>query len=285
MSDSNKLVLTLADLGDFIPATMSLYEGRLVKTETELFFIAERFNGWEIMERCERSDIQKVEMSESFMGIVAQIHTSGTHWTLKEISEGISVDQWLNGSVQPISESQSTQEDLIQDEVEYSPVIASRVDVHLEEPIIPDSSPGVQPALEINNESSTKNPANQNSVYPQSDNPQVNQLRQILMDRPELQSKVKNAVGSHVDPLDEDVLSLFMRRHIQSYLQLRASSGEVLNPFELFKVVQEQVGANPGGPIFLKVLKGFVVMFVILFVLPILLGVLSAVFSILDIIF
>ena len=285
MSDSNKLVLTLADLHDFVRATMSLYEGRLVKTETELFFIAERFNGWEIMERCELSDIQKVETSESFMGIVVEIHTSGSHWTLKEIPEGISVGQWLNSSPQPIAESQSTQEESRQDDVESSPIIDSRVDVHPEEPIIPASSPSVQPALETNNESSIKNPANQNIVYPQPYNPQVNQLRQILIDRPELQSKVKNAVGSHVDPLDEDVLSLFMRRHIQSYLQLRASSGEVLSPFEMFKVVQEQVGANPGGPIFLKILKGFVVMFVILFVLPIVLGVLSAVFSILDIIF
>lgn len=285
MSDSNELALTLSNLQDFLPATMSLYDGRLVKNETELFFIAERFSGWEIMERCELSEVQKVEVDESFMGVVVEIHTSGSHWTLKEIPEGISVDQWLNGSAQPISESQSTQEDLRQDEVESSPVIDSRVDVHLEEPIIPVSSPSVQPALEINNESSTKNLVNHVIVYPQSDNPQVNQLRQILMDRPELKSKVRNAVGSHVDPLDEDVLSLFMRRHIQSYLQLRASSGEVLSPFEMFKVVQGQVVANPGGPIFLKILKGFVVMFVILFLLPIVLGVLSAVFSILDIIF
>ena len=53
---------------------------------------------------------------------------------------------------------------------------------------------------------------------------------------------MKNAVGNHdVDPLDEEVLSLFMRRHIQSYLQVRSASGEVLNPFEMFKVV---VGGN-----------------------------------------
>ena len=83
---------------DFIPITMGLYEGRLVKTETALFFIAERFNGWEIMERCERSDIQKVEMSESFMGVVAQIHTAGTHWTLKDLPEGANVQEWLSGN-------------------------------------------------------------------------------------------------------------------------------------------------------------------------------------------
>ena len=83
---------------DFIPVTMGVYEGRLVKTERELFFITERFNGWEIMERCERSDIQKVEMSESFMGVVAQIHTSGTHWTLKDLPEGANVQEWLSGN-------------------------------------------------------------------------------------------------------------------------------------------------------------------------------------------
>ena len=94
---SENLIESLSVDADFIPLTMGLYEGRLVKTETELFFIAERFNGWEIMERCERSDIQKVEVSESFMGIVAQIHTSGTHWTLKDLPEGTNVQEWLLG--------------------------------------------------------------------------------------------------------------------------------------------------------------------------------------------
>ena len=113
----------------------------------------------------------------------------------------------------------------------------------------------------------------------------MNQLRQILLDRPELQSKVKNAVGSHVDPLDEDVLSLFMRRHIQSYLEIRVASGETLNPFEVFKVVQMQMMKNPNGPYFINIIKGSLFMFAFLFVLPIFLGVLSAVFSILDTIF
>ena len=80
---------------DFIPATMGLYEGRLVKNETELFFIAERFSGWEIMERCERSDVQKVEVSESFMGVVVEIHTNGSHWVLKELPENTTVQEWV----------------------------------------------------------------------------------------------------------------------------------------------------------------------------------------------
>ena len=83
MSDSNELALTLSNLQDFVPATMSLYDGRLVKNETELFFIAERFSGWEIMERCELSEVQKVEVNESFMGVVVEIHTSGSHWSLR----------------------------------------------------------------------------------------------------------------------------------------------------------------------------------------------------------
>ena len=70
MSDSNVVALTLADAKDFIPATMSLYDGRLVKTDTELFFIAERFSGWEIMESCDLEDVQKVEVNESFMGLL-----------------------------------------------------------------------------------------------------------------------------------------------------------------------------------------------------------------------
>ncbi len=285
MSDSNELALTLSELYNFIPATMSLYDGRLVKTDTELFFIAERFSGWEVMERCERSEVQKVEVSESFMGTVVEIHTNGSHWSLKEIPEGINVEQWLNGSDQPVDEPPSTQEEPRQDEVESDPVIDNRVDVGQEETIIPASSPDVEPSSKIKKTPSSRIPTNQSTVYPQSDNPQVNELRQILIDRPELQTKVSNAVGTHVDPLDEEVLSLFMRRHIQAYIQVRAASGEVLNPFELFKVVLEQLGANPEGPLFIKILKGFLLMFGFFFVLPIVLGVLGALFSILDILF
>ena len=40
------LVESLSLDTDCISATMSLYDGRLVKNETELFFIAERFSGW-----------------------------------------------------------------------------------------------------------------------------------------------------------------------------------------------------------------------------------------------
>ena len=281
--DTNDIATHLSVSKDFIPATMSLYDGRLVKTDTELFFIAERFSGWEIMERCDLEDVQKVEVNESFMGKVVEIHTSGSHWSLKELPEAADVEQWLKGSSQPGSEPQSTQADLKADEQEAS-VTENHLDVRPEDSVISDSSLAVQPGPEIKNEPG-RGLAKQNTVHPQSDNPQVNALRQILIDRPELQTKVKNAVGNHVDPLDEEVLSLFMRRHIQSYLEVRAASGEVLNPFEMFKVVQTQLGRNPGGPLFIKILKGFLWMFVIFFVLPIVLGILSALFSILDIIF
>ena len=92
------LVESLSIDTDFLPVTMGLYEGRLVKTETELFFIAERFSGWEIMERCERSDVQKIEVSESFMGVVVEVHTNGSHWTLKDLPKGRNIDAWLSAA-------------------------------------------------------------------------------------------------------------------------------------------------------------------------------------------
>ena len=109
MSDNE--ALALSNVEKYVSASMSLYDGRLVKTETELFFIAERFSGWEIMERCDLEDIQKVEVNESFMGTVVEIHTNGSHWSLKELPEGISIDQWLNDSTQPVSEPQSIEPD------------------------------------------------------------------------------------------------------------------------------------------------------------------------------
>ena len=74
--DTNELATQLSAKEDFITGSMSLYDGRLVKTETELLFIAERFGGWEIMEQCFLEDVEKVEVNESFMGRVIEIHTS-----------------------------------------------------------------------------------------------------------------------------------------------------------------------------------------------------------------
>ena len=284
MSDSNELALTLSNLQDFIPATMSLYDGRLVKTDTELFFIAERFSGWEIMERCELDDVQKVELKESFMGRVVEIHTSGSHWSLKELPEGISIDQWLNGSNQLITEPQSTRADINADDQEAS-VTDNHLDERSENSINSATQPTVVPSLDVINEPSSKTQTDQNTIYPQSDNPQVNELRQILIDQPNLQAKVHQAVGKNVDPLDEDVLSLFMRRHIQSYLQVRIASGEVLSPFEMLNVVQTQMKANPGGELALKIIKGFIVVWVVMFVLPFVFGILSALVSIISILF
>ena len=82
---------------------MSVYDGRLVNTDTELFFIAERFNGWEIMESCKLSDIQRVRRNESFMGIVVEIHTSGSHWSLKENGDHVDVEHWIKGQVSTVN--------------------------------------------------------------------------------------------------------------------------------------------------------------------------------------
>ena len=146
MSDNEALALSSVE--EYVSATMSLYDGRLVKTETELFFIAERFSGWEIMERCDLEDIQKVEVNESFMGTVVEIHTSGSHWSLKELPEGISIDQWLHGSNQLITEPQSTRADINADDQEAS-VIDSHLDERSEDSIISATQSTVVPSLDV----------------------------------------------------------------------------------------------------------------------------------------
>ena len=123
---------------------MSLYDGRLVKTETELFFIAERFSGWEIMEGV-NSKSRRSEMNESFMGKVVEIHTSPEVIGLsKNFQEGISIDQWLNGSNQLITEPQSTQADLNADEKRRPSLTVIWMYV-AEDSIISAVSPTVQP--------------------------------------------------------------------------------------------------------------------------------------------
>ena len=41
------------------------------------------------------------------MGKVVEIHTSGSHWSLKEVPEDADVEQWLKGQVSLVSSSNS----------------------------------------------------------------------------------------------------------------------------------------------------------------------------------
>ena len=193
MSDSHELALKLADLGDFIPATMSLYEGRLVKNETDLFFIAERFSGWEVMEQCALSEVQKVEVSESFMGVVVEIHTSGSHWTLKDIPEGTNVEAWLSAPYpRSVSGDQGVQPS---ESSQVESALSDLNTVHEKDSIVQQSPADtvIEKTVEISPED-------------------IQKMRQICEMNPSLQNRMSTSLKEPYDGTDEQ-LRRFLQRN------------------------------------------------------------------------
>ena len=190
---SEDVVESLSLDADFIPVTMGLYEGRLVKTETELFFIAERFSGWEIMERCERSDVQKVEVNESFMGVVVEIHTNGSHWTLKDIPDGTSVEAWLSA---PYPRSVSGDEGVQQSEImQTESALSDSKLFHEKDSIVQQST--TETVIETTVE-----------VYPED----IQKMRKYCEMHPSFQSRMSTFLNEPYDGTDEQ-FRRFLQRH------------------------------------------------------------------------
>ena len=186
---------SLSSLGldtDFIPVTMGLYEGRLVKNDTELFFIAERFNGWEIMERCQLANIQKVEVSESFMGVVVEIHTSGSHWTLKDLPEGRNVEVWLSA---PRPGSGSVDEGVQLSEITQAESALRGLNMsHETDSIVQQST--VETVIEKTVE-----------IYPED----IQKMRQICEMNPSLQNRMSTSLKEPYDGTDEQLIRFLQR--------------------------------------------------------------------------
>ena len=72
---------------------------------------------------CTSSDVKRSGDAPSW-GQYLEVHIS--HWSFKEVPEGIDVDQWMNGSAQAVR-PQALEEDSGPDEMEHKPVIETRV--------------------------------------------------------------------------------------------------------------------------------------------------------------
>ena len=246
MSDSNEQAVTLAELQHFIPATMSLYEGRLVKTETELFFIAERFSGWEIMERCELSDVQKVEGKQSFMGTVVEIHTNSSHWSLKELPEDLDVEGWIKGG--------TTQVSSLETESHETPAI---------EPVVTDSSTSTptltQTSLReegpVHSDSEPIDNAELPEVYPED----IDRIRQVLTINPKMQTLISKFIEESYDGTDEQLKRVLQSRP-ELLSSLRNASGM---KFSILRLILS-IGGSNGTPPIQRLLAGCVILFFIL---------------------
>ncbi len=236
------LVKSLSLDADFIPATMSLYEGRLVKTDTELFFIAERFSGWEVMERCERSEVQKVEVSESFMGTVVEIHTNGSHWSLKEFPEGVDVEAWMNGSSRSTehSDRQIVESPIVEPESD-SPNILSQPSRLEQEPTSVDSES--LPNVDLP------------EIYPED----LDRMRQVLTVNRNMQTVMAKFLDEVYDGTDEQIVRLFHKKP-DLLSTLRQTSGM---KFSILKLILS-LGGSKDTPLPKRLITGCLVLFFIL---------------------
>ena len=236
---------------DFISATMSLYDGRLVKTDTELFFIAERFSGWEIMERCNLEEVQKVETNESFMGKVVEIHTSGSHWSLKELPEAADVEQWLKGQVSSVSSSNS----------EVSPIEIAKESSQVDESREALSEEVLQPSVsETSNTESASVPPQDNDL-PEVYEEDIERMRQVFAINPKMKEMLARF---HDEPFDgtDDQIRLLLQRRPELLSTLRRGSTK----FSIIKLILRLGGSND-TPLSQRIMTGC---FVLFFILPVL---------------
>lgn len=101
MQHQDPIVLA-ADLGadpSFVEVTIGLDKGRLLKSSTHIYFIAQRMGGWEVVEHCLLSDVSQVNQTNNFMGEAMVIVTKSGRWNCKEITEGVDLRRWFGTKV------------------------------------------------------------------------------------------------------------------------------------------------------------------------------------------
>ncbi len=93
--DPNVLARELGADPSFVETTIGLDRGRLLKSATHIYFIAERMGGWEVVEQTQFSDIARIERIQNFMGENTVVMTKNGRWTCKDVTEGIDLRRWV----------------------------------------------------------------------------------------------------------------------------------------------------------------------------------------------
>ena len=105
MQHQDPIVLA-TDLGadlSFVEVTIGLDKGRLLKSGTHVYFIAQRMGGWEVVEESLLSDVSQVNQTNNFMGEAMVIVTKSGRWSCKEITEGIDLRRWFGTKVSNVT--------------------------------------------------------------------------------------------------------------------------------------------------------------------------------------
>jgi hypothetical protein len=165
MQHQDPIVLA-TDLGadpSFVEVTIGLDKGRLLKSGTHIYFIAQRMGGWEVVEESLLSNVSQVNQTNNFMGEAMVIVTTSGRWTCKEITEGVDLRRWFGTK---ISNATATTKNL--ETIKHrrdSPQPASNT----VSPKLDDIFSHVQSTINSNTSTSSKTDLNQDSTQNELD--------------------------------------------------------------------------------------------------------------------
>jgi|GEM_PF-4693491 len=218
VSMAEELIQELVTSSNSLSMTIGLYTGKLVRKDTRVYFIAERFSGWEIFEECGQEDIVQVEKIENFIGIRFEIELHGNRWICKDVAEDADLAEFLgvdlrvsaNSSLSVLSKSTSEEprvtetpsENVVKDVFNSSPEVAD-----------------VQSDRESDNlDSETKAFASQNPSSPlYFSKIEVVQIRKHIQSHPNTWDKICLLLGkdapSNLIIEDDDELDTFIQEN------------------------------------------------------------------------
>lgn len=230
---AEELIQELLASSDNVPTTIGLYTGKLVRKDARVYFIAERFSGWEIIEECAQEDIVQVEKIENFIGIRFEIELHGNRWICKDVAEDadlarfLGVDLKVSANSSPFSKTPSEEPKVIETSSEISVK-----DVFNSSPVLADIQTG-QESSQVYSE--TKQPISQNRLTSFSTVEAV-RLRKHIQSHPRTWDTICLLLGkdapSDLSIEDDDELDVFIQENPSFFTDLSK------------RLATEEVGSN-----------------------------------------
>ena len=290
---SQESIQHLANNTDYIPVTMDLYDGRLVQFEGQLYFIAERFGGWEVIEQASLADVERIESVENFMGVVTEIRGRGVRWQCKNLPEGTDLNAWLfhastetSMEAEPTSvESVSVPEESIEEQKAFQTMSSDIPEAESPPEVLSASSEVVS------------NEINQDLDPYLEHREDMERLRAMLNNAPQVLRHLRRINGADFDPNDDATLAEIVRSQPQLVQQLEklggvlsimgmvhGTSSESSDSDEPKQGLQKWLSFDGLSP-FAKIFKGIVIVWVGMFVLQFAFGILVALVMVLSSLF
>lgn len=281
---SQDLIQQLTNNTDHVSVTLDLYDGRLVQNDGRLYFIAERFGGWEIIEQASLADVERIESIENFMGVVTEVRGRGVRWQCKNLPDGTDLNAWL------FRESTETSMEAEPTAVESLSASEESIEEQKAFQTMPSDIPEAESPPEVLSGSSevVSNEINQDLDPYLEHREDMERLRAMLNNAPQVLRHLRRINGADFDPNDDATLVEIVRSQPQLVQQLEklggvlsimdiahGTSSESSDSDEPQQGIQKWLSFDGLSP-FAKIFKGIVVVWIGMFVLQFALGILFA---------